>query len=86
VPEDTDELSSNCRFSAGLSIVLDYGREHWLVHLLESAGERDCAPFRTRHEYVRVGSDASSLTHRVLKGAQSLSPARARLRRKKLPG
>ena len=37
VPKVIDELSGSCWFSAGLSAWLDYGREHWLVHSLESA-------------------------------------------------
>ena len=77
--------SSNRWLSPGLSIGLDYGRELWLVHSFESAGKSDRTPFRTRHEYIHVGSDASSLTHTVLKEVRSLFPARARLRREKPP-
>ena len=78
--------SSNRWLSPGLSIGLDYGRELWFVHSFESAGKSDRTPFRTRHEYIHVGSDASSLTHTVLKEVRSLFPARARLRREKPPG
>lgn len=48
---------------------------HFDVMQMGAQAESDHTPSRTRHKYIPVGSDASSLTHTVLEEAWSLYPA-----------